>query len=69
MFFSNLRLTIDDFTAYPQVNVFTTTCGSFSESKPEPHHATGHVILKSPMEEHMVHDPLRHPPTDMIKHR
>ena len=43
--FSNLRLTIDDFTAYPQVNVFTTTCGSLSESKLKPHHTTRHIIL------------------------
>ena len=43
--FSNLRLTIDDFTAYPQVNVFTTTCGSLSESKPEPQYTTRHIIL------------------------
>ena len=43
--FRNHRLTIDDFTAYPQVNVFTTTCGSLSESKPEPQHITRHIIL------------------------
>ena len=42
--FSNLRLTIDDFTAYPQVIVFTT-CDSPSESKPEPQHNTRHIIL------------------------
>ena len=45
MIFSNLWLTIHDFTAYPQVSVFTTTCGSHSESKPEPHHTTRHIIL------------------------
>ena len=43
--FSNLRVTIDDFTAYPQVSVFTTTCGSLSESKPEPHHTIWHINL------------------------
>ena len=36
----------DDFTAYPQVNVFTTTCGSFSESTPEPQHTTRLIILR-----------------------
>ena len=45
MIFSNLRLTIDDFTAYRQVNVFTTICGSLSDSKPEPQHITRHIIL------------------------
>ena len=45
MISNNLRLTTDNFTAYPQVNVFTTTCGSLSESKPEPHHTTRHIIL------------------------
>ena len=45
MIFSNLRLTTDDFTAYPQVNVFTATCSSLSESKPEPQHTTRHIIL------------------------
>ena len=33
-----------NFTACPQVNGFTTTCASFSESKPEPHHAARHII-------------------------
>ena len=45
MIFSNLRFTIDDFTVYSQVNVFTTTCDSLSESKPEPHHTTRHTVL------------------------
>ena len=44
MIFGNLRLTIEDFTVYPQVNVFTTTCSSLSESKPEPQHNTRHTI-------------------------
>ena len=46
MIFSNLRLTIDDFTAYQPVNIFfTMTCGSLSETKPEPHRTTRHIIL------------------------
>ena len=45
IFFKYLRLIMDDFTAYPLVTVFTTTCDSLSESKPEPHHATRHIIL------------------------
>ena len=43
--FNNRRLTVDDSTAYPHVNVFITTCGSLSESKPEPQHTTRHIIL------------------------
>ena len=45
MIFSNLRPRRDLFAVYPQLNVFTTTCGSLSESKPEPHLTTRHMIL------------------------